>query len=141
MTYLREDQADIRVTVDGKNFGDGNSWATYTGATLTAADAKTRPGGMGKEIDLGGPASRSDATVTIQNSDAMVGQHGALEDRVGKGAALVSIQYLDIEGVAIPGAHFRVKGRLKEADLPDYNYDSGTQGFYTIVVGCDERRA
>jgi hypothetical protein len=141
MTYIREDQADIHVTVDGKAYGDGNSWATYSGGALTAADAKTRPGGMGKEIDIGGPASRSDATVTIQNSDKMVAQHPQLEDRVGKGKAICSIQYLDIEGVAIPGASFRVVGRLKEAALPDYNYDSGTQGMYQVVIGCDEVRA
>ena len=33
MTYLREDQADIRVGIDGVSYGDGNSWATYTGST------------------------------------------------------------------------------------------------------------
>jgi hypothetical protein len=141
MTYIREDQADIAISVDGRAYGDGNSWATYTGGALTAADAKTRAGGMGKEINLGGPAARGDATLTIQNSDVMVGQHPQLEDRVGKGRAVISIQYLDIEGVAIPGASFRVTGRIKEAHLPDYNFDSGTQGMYTVVVGCDEVRA
>src|SRR5215831_13897094 len=128
MAYLREDQADIRLTVNGTAYGDGNSWCTYTGGSIAAADAKTRPGGMGKELNLGGPASRTDVTITTQNSDVMVGQHRKLEDEVGKGRAVISIQYLDIEGIAIPGASFTVTGRLKEAHLPDVNFDSGTQG-------------
>jgi hypothetical protein len=60
--YIREDQADIRVSVD---FGNGQlvpvfgSWATYEDGALEADDQKTRPGGMGRQVSIGGPASRT----------------------------------------------------------------------------------
>ena len=141
MAYIRQDEADIWLTVDGVSYGNGDSWFSYTGATLTAAGAKTRPGGMGKEVELGGPATRADATITTQNSDIMAGQHGTLESLVGKGNAVIKIQYLDEYGVALSGAAFTVRGKLKEADLPDANANTPDAGMYTVVVGCHELAA
>ena len=72
--YLKDNQADIRCNVydaSGNKIavGDGNSWFDYNGAELKASSNKTRAGGMGYEVELGGPASRSDCTITMQNSD------------------------------------------------------------------------
>jgi len=139
--YLREDQADIRVQVDGVNYGDGNSWVTYAGAGLSAAGVKTRPGGMGREIELGGPATRADCTITTQNSDIMAGQHPTLEAKIGRGTGRVSVQYLDDYGAAIPGARFTIQGKLKEATLPGQNGENSAVGMYTIIVACDELAA
>jgi hypothetical protein len=141
--YIREDQADIRLTVydnqgNAVAVGDGNSWTDYQGAELTAKGAKTRPGGMGKEIELGGPGSRSDCTLQIQNSPTMVGLHGFLESRIGKGRAAITITYLDDEGAAIPGAQFLVHGRLNSAALPAQKFDSPNPGFYKVIVGANE---
>lgn len=138
MAYIRDDEADIRLSVDGIAYGDGNSWATYAGAALSAAGAKTRPGGMGKQVALGGPAMRSDCTLTIQHSDSMVGQHPLLESRVGKGSCLVTVTLLDGEGNARPGAQHRLTGKLKGAEMPGQNFDSPNVGMYTVVVDCDE---
>jgi hypothetical protein len=142
--YIREDQADIRLTVYDKNgnpvaAGDGNSWATYAGADLEAAGSKTRPGGMGYEIELGGPGTRADCTIEIQNSDTMISQHSFLESRVGRGRAQIVVTYLDDEGHTIPGAQFRINGRLKKAALPGQNYNSPTVGMYAVIVGADEQ--
>lgn len=143
--YIREDQADIRLTVYDSNgnqiaIGDGNSWATYAGAELEAAGAKTRPGGMGYEIELGGPASRSDCTIEIQNSDTMVGQHNFLESRVSRSArAYIVVNYLDDEGHTIPGKSFKISGRLKKAALPGQNYNSATVGMYSVILGANEQ--
>jgi len=143
--YIREDQADIRLTVYDKNgapvsIGDGNSWATYAGAELEAAGAKTRPGGMGYEIELGGPASRSDCTVEIQNSDTMIALHSFLESRVSRSArAYIVVTYLDDEGNTIPGAQFKINGRIKKAALPGQNYNSPTVGMYAVIVGANEQ--
>jgi hypothetical protein len=139
--YIREDQADIRVSVDGTAFGDGNSWLTLAGGKVTSAGAKTRPGGMGREVELGGPATRSDVTVTIQNSDIMAGQHPTLESKIGRGTARVSVQFLDTYGNALPGASETIKGILKGAELPDLNGETPTVGMYTITVGADELAA
>lgn len=141
--YIREDQADIRVDVMDSTgnwvaIGDGNSWATFTGADLTATGGKTRPGGMGKEVALGGPASRGDATCEIQNSPTMVGLHNFLESRVGKGRAKMTATYLDNEGNVIPGAQFIAQGMLGKAALPGANYNSPNAGMYAIIIHCDE---
>lgn len=139
--YLRQEQADIRFQCDGVNYGDGNSWYSFTGALLTAAGAKTRPGAMGKEVELGGFATRSDATLEIQNSEIMVGQHATLEAKIGKGRCRVSIQYLDNYGSAIPGASFAIKGMLKDAHLPEAHTEAAAVGMYVVIVGCDELAA
>lgn len=141
MGYIRQDEADIWLTVDGVSYGNGDSWFSYTGATLSAAGAKTRPGGMGKEVELGGPATRSDATITTQNSDIMAGQHRKLESLIGKGNALIKIQYLNEYGQALPNSSFTVRGKLKEADLPDINANTPDAGMYTVVVACHELAA
>jgi hypothetical protein len=138
MPYIREDQADIRLFVDGIEYGDGNSWATWAGGDLTAAGSKTRPGGMGKQKAQGGPATRSDITVTIQNSDTMIGQLPTLESRVGKGNARVVATYLNDEGETIAGAQLVRTGKLKTAEPPGQNYDSAAVGMFTVVVDCDE---
>lgn len=140
---IREDQADMRLWVSDRNGNmidatGGNPLATYSGAKLVAAGSKTRPGGMGKEKALGGPASRGDVTFTIQNSPTMVGLHSFLESRIGKGDCLGLLTYLDVEGNAIPGATFKVTGKLKESSLPDQSFDSANVGMYTFVVDADE---
>jgi hypothetical protein len=139
--YLRQEQADIRFQCDGVNYGDGNSWFSLAGAALTAAGAKTRPGAMGSEVELGGFATRSDATIEIQNSDVMVGQHSTLESKIGKGSCRIAVQYLDNYGNVIPGASFSIKGKLKDAHLPEAHTENAAVGMYTVVVGCDELAA
>jgi hypothetical protein len=136
--YIRDDQADIRVTVNGASYGDGNSWATYEGAVLEAAGAKTRAGGMGKEYAIGGFASRGDTTITIQNSDSMVGQHKALEKLIGRGDVVITVTWLDDYGNVRPSEHFSVTGKLKSAGLPGQNFDSASAGMYTIVMDSDQ---
>ena len=142
MGYVRQDQADIRVSVDGVAYGDGNSWVTVAGGKVTAPGAKTRPGGMGKEIEIGGPATRSNPTVTTQMSDIMAAQHPTLEGKIGRGQAKVSIQFLDNYGHALPGASETLKGILLGAELPDLNGEAtGAMGMYTITIGADELSA
>jgi hypothetical protein len=142
MGYIRQDQADIRVSVDGVAYGDGNSWVTVAGGKVTAPGAKTRPGGMGREVELGGPATRSDATVTIQHSDILASQHPTLQAKIGRGRARVSVQFLDNYGSALSGASETVQGVLKGAEMPDMNGEAtGAVGMYTITVGCDELAA
>ena len=136
--YIKQEQAAIKLKVDGVSYGDGNSWFSLTGGALASAGSKTRPGAMGKEIELGGLATRADVTIEIQNSDIMVGQHRALEGRIGKGNAIISVQYLDDEGKAIPNATWSLKGKLKDAHLPETHTDQAAVGMYQVIVACDE---
>ena len=136
---IREDQADIRVSVMGKLVGNaqGLSWATYDGGNLTATDAKTRSGGMGPEVSAGGPASRGDLTCTIQFDDVMGGNHSMLESHVGSGTATVSITYLTPQGVS-NGHRFTRTGTLKSAELPKSDANGSAVTFYQITVSLDE---
>jgi len=135
--YIRQEQAHITFKCDGANYGDGNSWFSFTGAQLTAAGAKTRPGAMGKEVELGGFATRSDAVLEIQNSDIMVGQHKRLESKVGKGNCVITIGYLNNSGKAM-GKQHTIKGVLKGAHLPEVHTENAAVGMYTVTVGCHE---
>jgi len=136
--YIRQDEASITLTVDGVNYDNGDDWFSYTGGGLSAAGAKTRAGSMGDEIELGGPATRADATITTQNSEQMAGQHKTLEHLIGKGNAVITIQYLDEYSHVLTGRGFSVRGKLKEATLPDSNANTPDAGMYTVVVACHE---
>ena len=139
VTYIREDQADIRITIDGVPYFD--SWATYSGGDLTATDAKTRPGAMGKEVSCGGPPTRSDITCTVQWSDVVLASFNDLEATVGKGAAKVSVNWLDKNGVAIPGALFAKTGTVKSVSDAKYDHNGNAIGMLTLVVSADEAPA
>lgn len=138
MAFIRNDQADIYLTVGGVQYG--GTWATYSGGALSAADSKTRGGGMGREKSVGGPASRSDVTITIQEDETVVGWHPSLEKLVGRGdiRAVVSVQYLNPDGSVMTGAKFGRQGTLKEAVLADKTYANGNASFYTVIVAADE---
>jgi secreted protein with Ig-like and vWFA domain len=138
--YIRDDEAHISVKVNGVGYGNGDSWVTLAGGKLSAAGFKTRPGGMGHEVEVGGPATRSDVTVTTQADDIMAGQHSKLESLVGRGAAQIAVQFLYIDRTK-RNAKFTIKGRLKEASLPDSNGLQPNVGMYSIVVSCDELAA
>jgi hypothetical protein len=138
MPYIREDMADIRVSVEGTGLGE--SWATAEGANLEADDAKTRPGGMGREVSVGGPASRDDLTATIQFSDVVATWHKWLESLVGVGRVKVAYTFLD-KNRTPTGASHTIVGTLKSATLPDVDASSSDVAFYTVVVSCDEQAA
>lgn len=138
MPYIREDQALIQVSVNGVPFGD--SWATAEGGGLEADSSKTRPGGMGKEVSVGGPASREDLTVTIQFTDIVAGWHSILENNVGVGRVKVAVTWLSPQRLPTGPSHTRV-GSLKSVAQPDADSGGNEQGFYTLVVDCDEQAA
>lgn len=138
MSYIREDQADIRVTLDGVAYGD--SWKSAEGGNLEADNAKTRPGGMGRQVDLGGPAERDDLTVAIQLTDANTAWISAFENRVGVGAVKVGITWLGPERTPVGKTHTRV-GTLKGVNTPDLDSESSDASLLEIVVGMHEQAA
>lgn len=138
MPYIRADMADIRVTVDGQPYGD--SWMSVEGANLTADITKTRPGGMGREVAVGGQATRDDVTVSIQLSDVVLGWHKRLESKVGNVRAKVALNFLGPNRLPT-GITQTVVGVLAGANLPDMSADSADIALYQIVVALDEHAA
>jgi hypothetical protein len=142
MTYIRQDQADIDVSIgpDGASLVPyGDAWATVEGGNLASNDSKTRPGAMGREVSLGGPASRDDVTCTIQLDDVVLGWHKTLESMVGWGRVKVSYRFLrpNPGATGFPTTH-TIVGTLKSAFLPNMDAGGNDQAFYSIVVSCDE---
>ena len=138
MPYFREDMADIRVSVEGAPLGD--AWATADGGGLEADASKTRPGGMGREVSIGGPASRDDLTVTIQFTDVVATWHAWLESLVGNGRMKVSVTWLNGQRIPTGPSYTRV-GTVKSCAQPDADAGGSEQGYYTLVMDCDEQAA
>lgn len=136
MPYIREDMAEIRFWLDGVPYGD--SWKSAEGGNLEADDAKTRPGGMGREVAVGGPASRDDVTVAIQLTDVTSNWVSTFENRVGVGAATVGITYLSPDRLPM-GRGQTIVGVLKGVTRPDLDSESSDAGLLEVVVSCHEQ--
>jgi hypothetical protein len=139
MPYIREDMALIQVTIDGSLFPqDGGSWYSVEGGNLEADDSHVRPGGMGDEVSLGGPASRDDVTVTLPLTDVVTTWHTTLEAAV-RNDAPVKVAYTFLNRLKQPmGSTHTITGTLKSAVLPDMDASSGDAAMYQIIVSCDE---
>lgn len=135
MPYYREDQAHITLKVGTKVYAD--SWKTFSGGDLTADTQKTRPGGMGDEVDVGGEASRGDVTITRQMTDITAGWKGELEDAVGVAEALVTVKLLNRDKTASVNTE-TYSGTLKGVNPPDRGGGSAVT-MLTVVIGCHEK--
>jgi hypothetical protein len=136
--YTREDQVNIRVSLDGVPYG--NSWDSIAGGGMTASPVKIRVGG--KEINIGGPAARDDVTVGIQMSDLVAPWRTAFDKRVGSGVLKVSYTLLDPDLNVIDGPHTYV-GLLNGVTPPDMDKSNSSPGpaKFTIVLGPNQEMA
>jgi hypothetical protein len=146
MAYIRQDEASIRLSVfppgqfTAKKFPAANTdWATMTGGTLEATDVKVRPGGLKKQVSVGGPAVRADVTMTIPMSDKVAAVHNELESYCGRARAQALVAWLNPDGSRMSGASFTRVGTLKAVELPEANVDGTTMGMYTVIISCDEQ--
>ena len=137
MAYIREDQADIRVSLNGTPFGD--SWNEAEGGNLEADSAKARAGGMGREVSAGGPASRGDLTVRINHSDVVATWLPVFESFVGWGPIRVTLAWLNPDRTPT-GTTTTRRGTLKAVNTPDMGGGADVSQF-EIVVDCDELAA
>lgn len=144
MPYIREDQADIRLSYREGESGAWtplfDSWKSAEGATLEASDAKTRPGGMGRQKALGGPGERDDCTASIQLTDVVLNKHKFLENRTGNLYIKVAYSFLGSDRLPVQGrsAH-TIQGVMKSVKLPDVDSEASSAALYQLVVSCDEQ--
>jgi len=134
--YIRADMADIRVSLDGVPVGD--MWATYEGGALEADDQKTRPGGMARQLAIGGPTSRNDVTVTTQFTDQIAAIAKNFENRSGRGFLKVSVTYMDPDGNRDQRFSFTRTGVVKSVQIPDVDVNTGDVGFLSVVGSMNE---
>jgi hypothetical protein len=132
--FIREDMATINVKLNGTPYG--STWKEAEGGNLEADVAKARPGGMGREVSAGGPASRQDLTVRVNLTDLTATWVPTFEDEVGVGGVEVVFGWLDRRRQPLDITTVR-KGVLQAANLPNIGTGSDV-GLFEIVVDCDE---
>src|SRR5262245_32770066 len=117
----RQDQYDVRVSVDGVDLG---TFDTLTGGEIDSEETTYKPGAMGSRISLGGSVNLSNATVeglyALPPDPPPV--HW-LTSRAGKGWAVVSKQPLDVDGNVF-GRSPTSQGRLKQVTPPEHDSES-----------------
>jgi hypothetical protein len=141
MPQLRADQAAVYVTVNdpatGANILDNLVWASMDGGDMQATDTKTRPGAMGDELNLGGPRTRTDCTVTRQyTNDVLHPIVRNLERVCGNAAGGVAWKPLDGDGNP-DGANHGISGKLKEVMVSKRDANATEAIFLTLVFGCN----
>jgi hypothetical protein len=132
--FIREDMATINVKLNDLPYGD--TWKEAEGGNLEADVAKARPGGMGREVSAGGPASRQDLTVRVHLTDVTVGWVTDFENEVGVGAIEVTLNWLNRRRQPLGTTTVR-RGVLQAANVPNVGTGSDA-GLFEIVVDCDE---
>jgi hypothetical protein len=136
MPQLREDQAAIHVTVTGSSL-DKNVWASMDGGDIEATDTKTRPGGMGDEVNLGGPPSRSDCTVERQYTNDVLHPLIAQLEALGGNAAM-KVSWTPLDGDGNPnGSTYSITGVLKGIKKPKWDANTSGTAFLTLTMGCN----
>lgn len=139
--YTREDLIFISVTLDGVPYPANGSWDSISGGDKDSNTVKIRVNG--REIDIGGPATRADLTVGIQLSDQVFAWIRTFDNRSGRGRAKVSASLLDADLNVIWGPFTRqgtVKGTTGIPDMDKANSSPGPAKFQ-FVMSCDEAAA
>lgn len=126
--YTSDDLIDIRVFLDSVQYGD--SWDSFSGGGKTANTVKIRVGG--REIDIGGPASRDDTTIGIQMSDLNTGWYTIFDRRTNRGKLQIVVTILDAD--LNPKVHWSFTGTLKGSTLPDFDASNSSPGPAKFVI-------
>lgn len=134
---LREDQFIIHCNVTGVNLPSVYSWAELQGGEVEGEDVKTRPGGMLPQVNLGGPATRTDVTVSRQYSAQLHPFIIALENVAGKAACQVSYTPLDTNG-SPNGGTVTMTGILKNVIKPVANANASNAAMLQLVIGVNQ---
>lgn len=135
MPDLREDQFRIKVSVTGVNPPPIASWTSMTGGDLSSEDTKVRPGGMLDQISLGGPSTRSDATVERLYGTTIAPYIIQWEQAIGQ-SMRISYTPLDSTG-AIAGPTTTLHGILKGVKPPDMNANQQGAAMLALTMSCN----
>ncbi len=151
-TYLRQDQATISVFVWNPATGLPaqlpwvKSWASIKGGDVDAATVASRPGGILGEINLGGPSSRSDVTVSRPYTSELHPFISRLDSWAGTTAMVVSYAMLNYKRKdfshnraiqwEVTGPTVTVNGILKSVVRPEYDAEVEGVAMFSLVMAC-----
>jgi hypothetical protein len=128
---MRQDQYDVKVSVDGQDLG---TWDKFTGGEVDSDETTYKPGGMAPRISLGGSVNVGAVTVSrlfdLTRDEPIV--HWLIS-RAGKGQAVVSKQPLDVDG-NVNGRPLVYSGKLKQVNPPEVDSESSDAALIELEV-------
>lgn len=143
-TYLRQDQAAITIDIpDLPAFTSqlhGTSWATLEGGDIESEDTKTRPGGMIPQVNLGGPTTRNDATISRPYTAELHPYLQPLEVLAGRSIVTIKFVILQASGSTFaghPGAVYSMGGVLKNVVRPNWDSNATGTAMLSLVIGMN----
>ncbi|HKV66544.1 MAG TPA: hypothetical protein VJN72_00535 [Gaiellales bacterium] len=114
----REDTQLVTLRVDDVDFG---VFDKKTGGNADSEETKYTPGGMAKEVSLGGRQTHENITLSREFDWGRDGPGVAyLIGRRGRAAVTIGQQFLDIDGNA-RGNPITATGTLKSVQVPDHD--------------------
>lgn len=134
MGGTRKDMERIEVSIDNIDLG---VFDTFSGGARDSDDTKHRPGGMGEEESLGGPATRSNFTVgRLYRLERDHGQAKILDAKVGTGTVVA--KRIKLTRAKVPyGDPITFTGTLKTYNHPEADSDSSDASMVTLEVTAD----
>lgn len=146
MPFLRSDTAKIHVRLydpaNGKAVSfPGGHWVSMTGGDVQAQGQNVHLGGLLKTTNLGGPAQRSDVTVTRLYGASYEGFSvhsliSQLQSLAGSAGMAVSFTPIDADGNHC-GETITLTGTLKQAQHPTWDSNSSNAAMLTLVMSAD----
>lgn len=140
-TYLRQDQATISVPKLSVGLPYVPSWAMLEGGDLESEDTKTRPGGMLAQVNLGGPTTRTDATVSRPYTKEIHPFLVPLEKFAGFGRMHITYTILgpnvNTGKLTTLGPTVTLTGILKNVTRPNWDANATGTAMFSLVMGCD----
>lgn len=129
----RQDQARVTFKVDGVDLG---VWDQMEGGGVEASETTFKPGGMGPQIALGGSAARQKVTLSRHYDEGLHVRYVWLDARAGKGAAVVTKQYLDRDGNAYQ-APITWTGTLQSVTPPEHDSEGDDVSMCQVEISPD----
>lgn len=139
-TYAREDNFRVTVQVAGGPGAFGTTgvvFDTLAGGEVESEPTKYRPGGMGKQLTLGGPKSVSDITVGVIYDDLLHSSVSPLVSLTGKARMTVRFEQLDAEKQP-KGNGITYTGVLIGVSRPDHDSEGSDVARLELTMGVDE---
>lgn len=137
MPLFREDEALITATVANISFPPFFVWSSLEGGDAESNDTKVWPGGMQPQVSLGGPRTRTDATIKTPYSPALHALLVPLENVAGNAAMSVSYTPLDASGnPAANSPTVTLHGILKTVTRPNYEASAQAAAMLSLVMSC-----
>jgi hypothetical protein len=130
----RQDQYAVLVTIDGEDTG---IWDKLTGGEVDSEELKYKPGGMARQISLGG--SVNVGNVTVSRLYDLTRDHlrlGGWIAGVGRARVIIKKQPLDLNAIAF-GPPVTYTGILKMVTPPEVDSEATDAALVELEVTTD----